>query len=1205
MSLAALIAAYTRTPIATALLDGKPWRGIIRLRASQAFGSGISSGTAEGRDPPVTPQVGMTLSWKWGYAGAPPVPGCTGEIAAILDTSYPDTWSLDVRDVLWRADKASQVIATDPLNSITATDAIIDILHRFGGIPLSRLHIPLLAAAGSAWGGGAWTLGVLTPVQWGDTEQNSGGTTALKAAQEICSCLGYWLAANAAGLVQAKLMERRPASTAMRTFRRGVDLLIDGAPERRQSYDSISNQVTVHGANTGVEGSQITDQFQTSHPLLPSGIYKDFGFSSFLIEYVNESEAGAASATAIARRILGVLSRIPDVISARIKADPRLSVGATIGIVDSGVAIASARKFFIYQLDTELDLQAGKFDQRLTLDGGVGSQGYTTIPPPDAAFSWRLMTETLDGTAVVEVFLDGSGSVSFSGEIVSWAWSTPATPYAGTPATATGVSAVLIVPLSAGTIDVTLIVTDTTSKQGSLTQTIDLSGAAETLPTLTRVVSAAAGAAWYVTPDGGATWAIEASGGDAVAVPPIGAGGDDRAAGTGATSGLLATRGAAGLALRRTLDQLATPSVALASVGTAIACLWVNEADPTRVWAGAGDTVYRSLDGGATFTAMAKPAAGVDVTWIIEDPAVDDSVFVAVGADLYHATAPTRGWVVLYAGPVGATARQFVRSRDGQVTWVGYTGTFTGDAAQRVETGAGADVTATTIRTLALDRAASGALATLYLVDGANPAAITTVDGLTGLSAVVSSQTFPTGAIVQHLIADPAVDVLYAADFDSIASGTGALRKFFPSADVLLLWKALATGQQGHRLGIGETIIAPARVDFVFGTRNISDPDLDGFWRYQAGPWTHIAPPAGTSGWRWLQIVASPFSRERWLAYGQPVANFDSYNYVIPLTMAGTATLRTGGLTPLWLTDDGGLHWQAVRLPESSAAVYGGLYSIGFQDQTGHWFAVGTQADVNGTFLAACVWRGTNAANATFTDLGADWPELHWAISGTGDDDAGGDILISEADLPGGGTAGRLAYLPSEGAALLDGSWTTDPARGIAQPLGPLDTIKGTRTFWQANLDSAATAGIAYWTDYRANDPASDVPPTGTLKRPNDVDGDYRCVAVGGTHLFIASMVGGSEGFYRRPHATWQPTGAPDAPIALVYQCVTSRQGARRVFVGYAAAAGVYQFLVHDGAAWASVALPDADLQTANAGASGIDIAARGAPFCALDEVPT
>ena len=90
------------------------------------------------------------------------------------------------------------------------------------------------------------------------------------------------------------------------------------------------------------------------------------------------------------------------------------------------------------------------------------------------------------------------------------------------------------------------------------------------------------------------------------------------------------------------------------------------------------------------------------------------SVFLLAGANMYSATAPDVGYALLYAGPVGSTARQFVRSRDGQVTWICYSGAPSGEALQRVETGALADLATTDIRTLALDREATNLRATLY-----------------------------------------------------------------------------------------------------------------------------------------------------------------------------------------------------------------------------------------------------------------------------------------------------------------------------------------------------------------------------------------------------------------------------------------------------------------------------------------------------------
>src|SRR5262245_42482025 len=200
MSLASRILAYTRVPSISLRLDGRRCLGVISASVSQAFGQGISSGTVVLRNPPTTPQIGMSISWKWGYDGFE-VPGLTGEISDPAVLSYPNRWTIQAKDTLQRADLVSQDIATVPLNEITAKAAVEYILSTYGGI--TRMSIPALEASGSAWAGSEWVLGILTPVAWTNT-------TALKAAQDICSALGYWLFCDAGGTVRAVAMERRP-----------------------------------------------------------------------------------------------------------------------------------------------------------------------------------------------------------------------------------------------------------------------------------------------------------------------------------------------------------------------------------------------------------------------------------------------------------------------------------------------------------------------------------------------------------------------------------------------------------------------------------------------------------------------------------------------------------------------------------------------------------------------------------------------------------------------------------------------------------------------------------------------------------------------------------------------------------------------------------------------------------------------------------
>jgi hypothetical protein len=1044
-NLADLVAAYTRTPTATAYLNNQRWYAIQMLSTHQKFKENVSTGQLQGRDPPVTPQIGMPVRWTWGYNGYE-VAGFTGEISGWGDSSYPDRWSLSCNDVLWRADKSSQVLQTSPLNSILASAAVRYLLTHYGGISAGRLSIPALPASGAAWAGSEWTLGVLTPVQWGDVDTQSGGTTALRAAAEICSCLGYWLYADSGGIIRAKQMERRPSQSAREVFRRAVNLLINGAPERQQSYENVYNQTTVRGADTGVDGAQLYDQYRTSSPLLPSGVYRDFPFSSILLEYENAADAGAASVTEVAKRILNVVSRIPDVVPLRAKADPNRRVGDTVGLIDSGILLSTQKNYFIYQIDRSLNLDTYAFDDKLLLDGGTGNTGFTTVPPPDASFSCELMAESLDGDAVVEVSLDGSASTSPSGEIVSWAWSTSTPTYGATPNSATGVNATLIFLASDSPADITLVVTDTTSKTDSFAASVDLTGA-DTRPPLSEVVSGAAGSAWYATPDGGATW--NSTSGDAISVGTIGAGADDRAAGTAGTYGLLATRGSGGAAgLRQTLDVLATsPTNLVSNSGAITSNIWVNEANPARVWFAIGTAVYRSIDGGVTKVAM--HAAPDTVSWIMEDPSVENSIFLLAGADMLNATDPTVGYAVLYAGPLGATARQFVRSRDGQVTWVCYTGAPSGEALQRVETGALADLATTDIRSLALSRQASSLVATLYAVTADDPAQLWSFDGLTGLSAAASSQTFPAGATVQHMLMSRLFDVIYTADFDSVAVGQGAFRKYFPQPDQLLLWKALASGEQGHMLGLGARASAPAEFLWIS-----ADTNPITIYHYKDGTWTARPLPVSASG-SGVWITVDPFNTNRWLA----VVNGNGG--AVQVMDSGGGIVGQSGLwahSPLWETEDAGVTWTEVVIPTPGGWNGGGTYRLiraTFNDQTGNsWRAAIYRSD---DYYTAVV-TGSGATVTTITEITA--YSAPGIVSG-----ADGETILIDVFNPPNFNLDYVEYLDT--SAVSHRPAGTSPGNLV----GPADRLPGTsRALFVIGLD---TGDLFFTTDYRASQPTA------------------------------------------------------------------------------------------------------------------------------------
>jgi hypothetical protein len=596
--------------------------------------------------------------------------------------------------------------------------------------------------------------------------------------------------------------------------------------------------------------------------------------------------------------------------------------------------------------------------------------------------------------------LDGRGSVSPSnGVIVTYAWSTPDTPYTGTPNSASGERATLVFLASEGTVDVTLTVTDTTSKIGTITETIDLSGADR--PLLRRAVSVAFGSAWEVTPDGGLTWNEATSLGAVTHTPPYAGGVDDRA--PAADYALLANGDDT---IYSTVDHLDTAPTALAILLGDVTALWQNEADPTRVWAAVGPLVYRSVDGGATFTAMSAPS-GDDVVWLMEDPAVENSVFALAGADFWVTTAPaTAGaWAVLYEGPAGAVARQFVRSRDGQITWVCYTGTFTGDPVQRVETGAGVvfpGTPPTEIQTLALDPdAASDGAATLYLWDDAGN--IYTADGITGLDGALSTQSHAAGETPMHAIHDPDAPIVYVAVFGTTA---GAVYKLLTQSDRLLLFRQGASGRQAHMLGLapGVAVVHVALLmvggNVGAGTGVYRSVDL-------GATWVSVSGDLPSSGWAGIVAAAD----DDWIVYKNGAA---------------------------YRTVNGGVNWTA--LTGVASGVSGNqayiIRGVAFDpEDTNDWAIVGSRQDTGALENRAFVTRGSGTAGTATTSWIAD-------SFVDGSDDIGipsGVVFGDDGDL-----VVATDYYSSGSSGTSHGSWLLYPGgtlSGQGTDLGQTDTI--------------------------------------------------------------------------------------------------------------------------------------------------------------------
>lgn len=1036
MSLSDRINQRNRTPTCTLRLDGRRVPGVLLISHQQDYGQGVSGATVVLRDPPVTPVSDMPIRWTWGYNGDE-IPGLTGYVITPTRVSYPRIWSLSVQDELFRARREQRPIVTSPLNNISAQDAIEYILSTYAGI--TRMNIPDIQAPG---GGGSWMLGTLTPVSWSKT-------TALAAAQEIAQTAGYWLYCDAGGTVRARQMERRPSDSPFRTLRggdaAGATLLVEGAPLRRQDGEQVRNRITVRGANTGVEGAQLFDIFLATHALYP-GVVADLDYSSFLLEEIGD-------VTAVAERLAALYNRKPNNVTARIKADPRLAVGTTVAIEDSGIGYSSPQNFFIYSIRSTFDARSGNFSQDLTLDGGTGDGGYSLNPPPVAVLQATIELETLNGVDSALVILDGSGSYSQSGgEIVSWEFTTPSTVTAGTPTGSTAPHArdkfTLVFPASSSPVSITLEVTDTNSKVDEVTLELDLAGDGITLPER-EAIAIAGGAAWLISPDGGATWNDESV--TSTLVPQI-----DSGVWPASPVGDLGTYGqisSGSTALRQTLDALATAPTTLNTAASTITALYRNPRNAARVWRSRGALVERSTDGGTTWAAWGTPSPGDDVLCIIEDPALDNSVFCLAGSDMFQSIGPAPSWAVFYGGPSGAVARWMVRSEDGTITWIAYTGTFSDSPLHRVEgplsvTFPVLSPTVDEIRALALNDMIEPGSPTLIAIDQENR--LFTMDGLTGLSVEQSAETYPAGATVQHMVHSRVAPLVYIADFDSVAAGTGAVQKYVYQGDSLLGFKDLDTGQQAHMVGIaGESRISAFGV--YMGISDILDTSQNGIYKYSGGAWARCSSGLPVERHVVVDIQANPANPLQIVATIHSNVNWQVENSGGKIVSVAAWGLSGAQFSPWWYSGDGGASWQEIEVNETlPAAVCCAFVTV--WTSNGQW-CLSWHNPAPGYHNVAVRGSGTTPGSPV-TDTG--WA-ARWFTAGQS-----GDVVFLQR-WPGGAlnlytlTPGG-SYVTSPGSALpytLDGMIEREPA-GRAIAMGP------------DALGSGGSGAISATADYRA-----------------------------------------------------------------------------------------------------------------------------------------
>lgn len=1105
--------------------------GLSQMNAAATISGLDRDGAQEGQDVEI-------------YAGYNDVPEIIfrGEIGGLNWDYWPLNLPIEVRDLLarlrlnWGGDDREYTGQTDAEIKRNLMEAM--------AIPSNRANIEASDLP---------TLGTAQAV----VARN--GQPFLSLVQRLDKLGGMATFTDRAGNILCRRVAGNIGTGSIFSYVEGENII---AIRRERTVEGIVNQCTVTGIN--ILGLQIggagVAEARADNPFIPNppGYIGD-PIDDDLIE-------DNVTALQVARRRVADGNRRPERFTVTVIFNPFL-VPAAVVTIEAPSEEADGR----YLIDSvRHEISGNQARTTFTTRGGALVNSEINIPP-QAVFDLKLIQEAEDTGSGVEsriiVIADGTASYDPDGTTLTYAWTLAVDAGSVSPSSPTTAIARAVISGAATMLTVTLVVTDADGATGTF-------GPVEYPLAASGLLIEPLYLAWddgliSASIDGQQTWNDYDIAGAAATCLAVFAAAD------------LEIWGADNGHIYISNDNLKTTPVDTGAPGgesVDITAVWLHEIDPTRAW-------YADSVGGVYQGVVDAAAPDVDWTFVGTIPAspvyrIRESVGAlgelraTAGSGYYISQNGGASWALLssFSGSAFEMAAGFGEN------WASGRNSTTVVVAED----GSAPTTPGGVDTLAMtfgwrEQAAYGA-------DDADPANLYSTDST---FAAFTDTTVNAGDACNQMIRSGGEDgIIY------LACDTGP-QKWIPGVATPWYLRQRA-GQRCRMVGYGPIRRPAVNVDFVVATYRLADPAIDGFWRYTIGIWRLIAPPQ--TGWAWIQVVASPYSKEKWLAFGLSTTDLDTYSFNAHLALTGgTATLRSAGVSPLWLTEDGGATWQEVTLPESTSDPFGGVRAIGWQEQSGRWFAVGNTANSGITTITGCYWTGSTATDGSFTrPTVPTFQDITWCQSGMG-----GDFMVSEEDSPGGGTAGRLSYIANDGDTWTGNAWQINAIDGWNQPRGPIDTIRGTRTFWQINFRT--DRGIAYWTDYRETDPASDT--GGAETRPNDVDGDYQYLAAADTHLFIASNEAGAIGIYRRTHASWQPTSAPEYPVTgTVYSCVTDRQS-RRLMVGYVQASGTYTFVAHDGDAFAAIALPDADIGTANAGAGGIFKDPRGVPYAALGEV--
>lgn len=224
------------------------------------------------------------------------------------------------------------------------------------------------------------TLGTVEPVIL------RAGSKPLDLMRLIDEAAGWITFDSPDGIVRRRRAAELPSSTAAFTYRQGVNLIDISAP---RSTSDMRNQVTVTGLAQGNFIPSATQQADNSYILTPPG-YVALNYSNDLLET-------NAVCAVVAVRLLRRENRIRREITILAPGNPFLVAGMTIAIVAAKVGLLVPQTFVIKHVHHTYS--SGKFQTRVTVEGGVGPDGYpvvTSLIPPEPVISMVITAEAWD-----------------------------------------------------------------------------------------------------------------------------------------------------------------------------------------------------------------------------------------------------------------------------------------------------------------------------------------------------------------------------------------------------------------------------------------------------------------------------------------------------------------------------------------------------------------------------------------------------------------------------------------------------------------------------------------------------------------------------------------------------------------------------------------------------------------------------------------